>query len=129
MIGFLGTNITIEFSFNSSVKLSQQSDILIHKLKDSRHEQVASLKSGKGDISVNPQTKTVYWYKTELKMNDSGSYITSLFQPHAIKSELVILKVKEPNISSTGMIQEITPEINIPPPHLKNNTLGFFFQV
>lgn len=104
VIGFLGTNITLEFTFNSSVNLLRGGQIVIHKLKDSGKVQVAFLTPGKEDHSVYPQTKTLHWYKTELKMNDSGSYIASLLQKHAEKSNLVILKVQEPSISSTGMI-------------------------
>lgn len=102
--GFLGTNITLEFTFNSSVDLSQGGQIVIHKLNGYKKVAVAFLKPGKGDHFLKPENKTLHWYKTELKMNDSGSYVASLLRTHAEKSKLVILKVQEPDVSSTGMI-------------------------
>lgn len=123
VIGSLGSNITLKFTFNSSVDLSQGGDIVIHKLKDSGKERVASCTQGKGGhFFVDPQTRTVYWDKTELKMTDSGTYTASIIQGPATKSESVILKVEEPNISTTGRTLSTR---NIPP--LRSNTLRFFF--
>lgn len=81
-------------------------------MKHSGRERVASRTQGKGGhFHIDPQTRTVFWNKTQLKMNDSGTYTASVIQGPAKRSESVILEVKEPNISSTGMtllIEEAT---------------------
>lgn len=107
VIGFLGNNLTLQFTFNSSVNFSEGNHYVIHKVTGTTKKitEFTQGKEGK-QFSVHSETKSVSWYKTKLIMNDSGSYVASLVNGRspAEKSNPVILNVQEPQTSSTGMI-------------------------
>ncbi|XP_075896773.1 uncharacterized protein LOC142897972 isoform X2 [Nelusetta ayraudi] len=104
VIGILGNNVTLEFTFNSSGNFLQGDRVAFHKLNGTKIK-IAEFKYGKEgrNFYVSSQTKSVSWYKTKLEMNDSGSYFASLFPNRgpAEKSQCVNLTVQELKTNST----------------------------
>lgn len=101
--GFLGTDITLKFTFPDHVSIKNNSHIVVHK-NVKEQKKVAEYRQGnRGDVfEVHPENNSVLWHITGVRLNDSGDYFASLLNGRIIKSNVVRVNVQEATTNCTG---------------------------
>lgn len=96
----MGTNISLQFTFNVSLTKSSYFGVYVTDQK-----KIAEYILGKyTDVfDIYPENSSVVWHIKNLKLNDSGSYWATIIESGlAQESNKVQLMVQEGNKSSTG---------------------------
>lgn len=101
--GFLGTDITLKFTFPDYVSIKNNSHIVV-KENVKEQKKVAEYRQGnRGDVfEVHPGNNFVLWHITGVRLNDSGDYWASLVNTRVIKSSVVRVNIQEATTNCTG---------------------------
>lgn len=105
--GILGTNITLQFTFD--VNVTKQSHFAVYIGPYIEKKKIAEYSQGKGGgiFDVYPKNNSAFYHITNLKLNNRGSYWATVFMTSGPvrESNMVMLIVREENISSTGEVR------------------------
>lgn len=107
VIGIFGSNITLQFTFNVSIK---NSDIGIYTTGEKK---IDDLKNRKSSFDIYPQNNSVFYHITNLTLNHTNTYWASLLGGIPRKSNEVKLIVEERNISSTAPLPSTKPTVHV----------------
>ncbi|KAL3977522.1 interferon regulatory factor 2-binding protein [Sarotherodon galilaeus] len=97
VIGILGSNITLQFTFNVSITENSQIGIYTTGFK-----KIDDLKSRKSFFDIYPRNNSVFYHITNLTLSHSNTYCAILFGAIPIKSNEVQLFIEEKNTHSTA---------------------------
>ncbi|XP_039457472.1 uncharacterized protein LOC116320210 isoform X2 [Oreochromis aureus] len=112
VIGILGSNITLQFTFN--VSITENSQIGIYTTDEKK---IDDFKSGKSSFDIYPQKNSVFYHITNLTLSHSNTYWASLLGVIPIKSNEVQLFIEEKNTHSTAT------ETPAEPPQYNSNAI------
>lgn len=101
--GFLGTNITLKFTFPADVSIQNNSHFVVHQNSKQQKKVAEYTQGNRGDVfEVHPENNSVLWHITGVRLNDSGDYWASLVNIGVIKSNTVWVNIREAATNCTG---------------------------
>ncbi|TNM87813.1 hypothetical protein fugu_006034 [Takifugu bimaculatus] len=94
--GFLGTNITLKFTFPADVSIQNNSHFVVHQNSKEQKKVAEYTQGNRGDVfEVHPENNSVLWHIIGVRLNDSGDYWAGLVNKGVIKSNTVWVNVRE----------------------------------
>lgn len=94
--GFLGTNITLEFTFPCHVSIQNDSHIVVHQNLKQPKKVAEYTQGNRGDVfEVHPENNSVLWRIIGVRLNDSEDYRASLVKTPVTKSNVVRVNIRE----------------------------------
>ncbi|TWW58081.1 hypothetical protein D4764_07G0008000 [Takifugu flavidus] len=101
--GFLGTNITLKFTFPADVSIQNNSHFVVHQNSKEQKKVAEYTQGNRGDVfEVHPENNSVLWHIIGVRLNDSGDYWASLVNKRVIKSNTVWVNVREAATNCIG---------------------------